>query len=251
LIASDVVGKELGIRTETIPGGLDTNVFYPRSKSDLGTATRTRLNLPQNVPIILHVGRLDSEKNVDRIIQASASVMKQTIAHLLIVGDGRERSALMKLSRSLGIADCVHFAGYLSLKDGLADIYRTANVFVMASEVESQGLVLLEAAASGLPLVALDTTTISEIVHHEVNGYLVKPGDIRALSNAITKIIMDPGMAEVMGIESRRLSLNYDSRHVESMHEQFYTRLIEARKTRKRGKHSSWKRVKVWMGFSE
>jgi glycosyltransferase involved in cell wall biosynthesis len=250
-VASNVVEKKLGLHTETIPGGIDTKVFRPLPALDRGTATRTRLNLSPDVPIILHVGRLDTEKNVNRIIQASVPVIQQTNAHLLIVGDGRERSALMKLGQTLGIADHIHFAGYISMEDGLPEIYRMATVFVMASEVESQGLVLLEAAASGLPLVALDTTTISEIVHDQVNGYLVKVGNIPALSMAISKIINDPEMAREMGSESRKLAQNYDSLHVQELHEQFYTRLIEPRKVRSHSRRLLWKRVKVWMGFNK
>lgn len=250
-IASQVVGSELGVWTETIPNGIDTHLFRPRPKPNHETATRTRLNLPPDVPIILHVGRLDLEKNVDRIIRASAPVIQQTNAHLLIVGDGRERSTLMKLAHMLGIASRIHFPGYISLKDGLPDIYRSATVFVMTSEVESQGLVLLEAAASGLPLVALDTTTISEIVHDQVNGYLVKVGDISALSTAISKIINDPEMAWKMSLESLRLSKSYDSKHVQHLHEQFYTRLTELQKIRSQSKHSSWKRVKVWISLNK
>lgn len=248
--ASTVIGRELGVRAETIPCEIDTDVFHPRPASDRGTALRKRLGLPSGIPIILHVGRLDLEKNVDRILQAAVPVLHQTNAHLLIVGDGRERPALMKLSRSLGIADRVHFPGYISTRDGLPDVYRMADLFVMASEVESQGLVLLEAAASGLPLVAFDTPTISEVVHDQVNGYLVKAGDVPALGRAMTRIIESPKMALAMGMESRTLSQRYDSQLVQSLHEQFYKRLIKRVKTHGRRKSSSWKRAKAWMEFS-
>jgi glycosyltransferase involved in cell wall biosynthesis len=187
---------------------------------------------------------------VDRILQAAALTMRQSDAHLLIVGDGREKSALMKLSQSLGIADRTHFSGYLSAKDGLPDIYRMANLFVMASEIESQGLVLLEAAASGLPLVAVDATSMHEIVQHSVNGYLSKRGDIPSLANAMTTILNNPETAQQMGIESHTLSAKYDIRNVQNMHEQLYEKLIKQHKAGKRTR-SSWKRVKAWMGFSE
>ena len=247
--ASTTISNVTGIHPETIPCGIDTRIFHPPLSSDLETATRARPNLPSNVPFILHVGRLDPEKNVDRILQAAALTMYQSNAHLLIVGDGREKSALMKLSHSLGIADRTHFPGYLSVKDGLPEIYRMATLFVMASEIESQGVVLLEAAASGLPLVAVEATSIPEIVHDGVNGYLSKPGDILALGTAMTKLLNDPGTAKQMGRESHRLAKNYDIQKVQKMHEQFYDKLIKQQKAGHRNQLSSWKRVKVWMGF--
>lgn len=250
-IASKVVGSKMGVPTETIPNGIDARIFHPGPNSDRETAIRTRLNLSPHVPIILHVGRLDFEKNVDRIIKAVVPVIRETNAHLLIVGDGREKSALIKLSQSLGIAGRVHFPGYISIKEGLPDIYRMATLFVLASEVESQGVVLIEAAVSGLPLVAVNSMTIPEIVRDQVNGYLVESGDIPALSQAIDEIIRNPELAMEMGLESRRIAKNYDSDHVLYLHEQFYTRLTGQRQTGKQRKFSSWQRIKVWMGLNK
>lgn len=247
--ASAVVERELGIHTEIIPCGVDTKALHPRRSSDPVSAARTRLGLPSNVPLLLHVGRLDPEKNVDYILQAMTSVFQKTNAHLLIVGDGREKSTLIDLCRSLGIANRVHFAGYISMKDGLPEIYRMADLFVMASEVESQGLVLLEAATSGLPLVAFNTPAIAEIVHHQVNGYLVQSGDISGLGSAIVNIIRDSKMAGIMGRESHKLSKDYDRRRVQYLHEQFYQRLIEQQqcqdKARPQRKVSSKSRLKL------
>lgn len=249
--ASRMISKKTGIHHDMISCGIDMRMFYPPLSPDFETATRTRLNLPPNIPIILHVGRLDPEKNVDRILQAAALAMRQSNAHLLIVGDGREKSALMKLSQSLGIANRTHFSGYLSAKDGLPDIYRMASLFVMASEIESQGLVLLEAAASGLPLVAVDATSIPELVRDGVNGYLSKPGDVRSLAAAMEKLLRDPKIARQMGRESHIFAKQYDLQKVREMHEQLYDKLIKQQKAGKRNQRSSWKRVKAWMGFSK
>lgn len=249
--ASMTVSKTAGIRTETIPCGIDTRMFHPSLFRESEIAARGRLNLPPDVPILLHVGRLDPEKNVDRILQAAALTMRESNAHLLIVGDGREKTALMKLSQSLGIADRTHFSGYLTAREGLPDIYRIAALFVMASEVESQGLVLLEAAASGLPLVAVDATSIAEIVYNGVNGYLVHPGDLHALGTAMTNLLNDPEKARQMGRESRKLAKYYDIQSVQKMHEGLYDRLVRQRDAGKPYPSSSWKRVKSWMGFSD
>jgi glycosyltransferase involved in cell wall biosynthesis len=249
--ASETIFKKTGMHHDMISCGIDMRMFHPPLSPDVEPATRTRLNLPSNIPVILHVGRLDPEKNVDRILQAAALTMRQSEAHLLIVGDGREKSSLMKLSHTLGITDRTHFSGYLSAKDGLPDIYRMANLFVMASEIESQGLVLLEAAASGLPLVAVDATSIHEIVHEGVNGYLAKPGDVHSLANAMTTLLNNPETAQQMGRESYTLAKQYDLQTVCELHEQLYDKLIKGYKAETRTPASSWKRVKTWMGFSK
>lgn len=225
--ASDAVTKMTGVQAKTIHCGINMQIFHPRLSSRLETATRKKLSLPLNVPIILHVGRLDTEKRVDRIVQATALAIRETNAHLLVVGDGREKSALIKLSQSLGIADRVHFPGFLSVRDGLPEVYRIASMFVMASEIESQGIVLLEAAASGLPIVAVDATSISEVVHDGINGYLAQPGDIQALGKAIMRLLRSPKKSRQMGRESLLLAKKYDITHTQKLHEQFYRKLMK------------------------
>ena len=161
-----------GIRPITISNGISLATFHTHLSSDEDTALRKRLHLPAQVPVVLHVGRLDIDKNVERVVQAAAQAMQQTDAHLLIVGDGSQKHTLMKMCETLKIADRVHFPGYLTLREGLPEIYRLASLFVTASEIEVQSLVLLEAIASGLPIVAVRATFVPEIVHDKVNGFL-------------------------------------------------------------------------------
>ena len=184
---------------------MDLDLFHPPLDCNEETATRARLTLPSDIPIILHVGRLDADKCVDRVVIASAKILRETNAYLLIVGDGSQKPALMKLTKSLGIADRVKFAGCISMQDGLPEIYRLANLFVTASEIETQGIVLLEAAASELPIAAVRATCIPEIVHHGVNGYLAKSGDINTLENNMRVLLRNPLKARAMGEAGRVL----------------------------------------------
>ena len=136
-----------------------------------------KYHLDPNLPIILHVGRLDADKRVPVVIRAAAKVMEQVPAQLLVVGDGECRESLMDLSRQLGIDNRSSFPGFVDLNTDLPDLYRLSTVFTTASEIETQGLVLLEAMASGLPIVAVDATCIHEVVKNQINGYLIPPGD--------------------------------------------------------------------------
>ena len=170
-----------GLHADAISYGLDLKTFHP-PHPDERTDTRQKWNLPLHVPLILHVGRLDTDKHVDRVILAAAQAMQHSDAHLLIVGDGRQKRHLMQLCRDLKIEERVHFTGYVSIEQGLPELYRVAHMFVTASEIETQGIVLLEAAASGLPLIAVHATCIAEIVYDGANGYLTNAGDVYAMS---------------------------------------------------------------------
>jgi glycosyltransferase involved in cell wall biosynthesis len=224
---SDIVAERTGIRPQAISFGLDLRAFsasrlYPNCDGIL----RHKLGLPPRVPILLHVGRLDTDKRVDRVLRAAAETMKVTDAHLLLVGDGCEKSALMKLCNSLGIAERVHFPGFIMMGQGLPEIYRLASLFVTASEIETQGIVLLEAAASGLPIVAVRATCIPEIIHHGENGFLSKPGDIPALAHSMTTLIQDSELAKQMGQASYRLAQHHDQQKTMELHEELYRDLI-------------------------
>ena len=135
-----------------------------------------------------------------------------------MVGDGRQKKHLIQLCQDLEIEERVHFTGYVSIQQGLPELYRMATVFVTASEIETQGIVLLEAAASGLPLVAVNATCIPEIVYDDANGYLTKAGDIKAMSMSLTNILNDHQLATCMGKVSRALAEIIPTRkHLTSM----------------------------------
>lgn len=221
------IRKILGRPVSTISNGIDLQTFHPSLSPGEEIATRRRWDLPPDIPIILHVGRLDPDKNADRVIQAAALALAGNLAHLLIVGDGVRKPSLVKLCHSLGIAERVHFTGFVSTEQGLPEIYRTAQLFITASEIETQGLVLLEAAASGLPIVAVRATCIPEIVHHGVNGFLAEPGDLDGLSEGMSNLLKDTHRAALMGKASLSLARQHDNRFTIDAHEKLYYQLVE------------------------
>jgi glycosyltransferase involved in cell wall biosynthesis len=225
-----IIKSKTGIKPETIGYGFDPEVFHPcNSEEGERSALRARLDLPKGSPILLHVGRLDTDKSVDRVIIAATEVIRNTDAHLLVVGDGSQKDALIDLCRSLGIEKHVHFPGYISVEEGLAEIYRMAGLFVTASEIETQGIVLLEAMASGLPIVAVNATCIPEVVHDGHNGYLVKSGDVREMTDAIYRLLNDPALAGWMSREGIRLAKAHGSRAFIDQHERLYRLMSEQR----------------------
>jgi 1,2-diacylglycerol 3-alpha-glucosyltransferase len=251
---SKLVTRRTGLQVNTISSGIDLELFYPAPASDPAIAVRAKWNLPSDAPILLHVGRLDTEKCVERVIQAVVGTLAQTVAHMLIVGDGSQKNHLIKLCHELGIAERVHFTGFISAQAGLPEIYRAASLFVTASEIETQGIVLLEAAASGLPIVAVHATSIPEIVHDGINGYLTESGDIHGMANAMTLLLDGPDKAKLMGRASRVLAEKHEFTDTSDAHEKLYGGLIKhARVKRLLTKHRScncwWKRIRTRAGL--
>jgi glycosyltransferase involved in cell wall biosynthesis len=252
---SSLVAEMTGLPTNTIGYGIDLQSFHPLNADDDESAIRHKWDLPADVPLLLHVGRLDTDKCVDRVIYAAAQGMRGTNAHLLIVGDGTQKPALMKLSESLGISKRVHFPGFISMQDGLPEIYRIAHLFLTASEIETQGIVLLEAAASGLPIVAIRATCIPEIVHHGMNGYLAESGNVNGLSNAISLLLKDHQKAGTMGKVSALLAARHALAHTYHAHETLYDQLVHQMGTQRMlpktsSRYEWWRRLKTWANFS-
>ena len=243
---STFIHQMTGLEATVISCGLDLETFHPPLPSDDDPATRQKWNLPQRGAIILHVGRLDTDKHADRVLLAAAQAIHQTDAHLLVVGDGRQKKHLLQLSRDLGIEARVHFTGYVSIEQGLPQLYRTASMFVTASEIETQGIVLLEAAASGLPLVAVHATCIPEIVYDGVNGYLTKAGDAYAMSRSMIKLLNDPHMAASMGRVSRTLAEGHPNQKTFDEHERMYQQMV-----REQGTQSIPPRVRLYFQWKQ
>lgn len=148
---------------ELWPGGVDTDLFRPCRRS---AEMRFRLTEGKpDSPLLLYVGRLSAEKNLESLrslLQAFPGV------RLALVGDGPQRKSLEKHFAGLP----VFFAGFLH-KEELASAYASSDTFVMPSRTETLGLVVLEAMASGLPVVAARAGGIPETIEDGVNGYLV------------------------------------------------------------------------------
>ncbi len=223
---SRIIKNKTGAKPRTISYGVDLKIFRPHPGTEEKISTRVKFDLPLNVPVILHTGRLDTDKSVKNVILATASVLRESGAHLLVVGDGNQKQSLEELCRSLGIESRVRFTGFISNKKELAEIYRISDLFVTASEIETQGIAILEAAASGLPIVAVKATCIPEIVQHGNNGYLTNPGDLHAMSKSIRKILSESAKASEMKIKSRAIAEKFKSEITFAKHEKLYKQMI-------------------------
>jgi glycosyltransferase involved in cell wall biosynthesis len=205
---SAVVRDELarrGVRTpvDVVPTGVDLERFRPGARA----AARHALGLPPDEPLLLYVGRLDREKSVERVLLAFDHVAGTLPrARLLLVGQGKEGARLRALAATLPSAPRVRFLGARA-HDALPVCYQAADLFLFASETETQGLVLAEAAACGLAAVAVAASGCDEVVHDGATGLLVK-ADPTALAEAAIGLLLDHERRAAMGARARALAVS-------------------------------------------
>jgi len=189
LAPSDFVARRLraqgvGRPIEVLPTGVDLERFRPGSP---GVARRL-LSLDPDESVLLYVGRLDREKNLEFLIDAVARARAPRL-RLLLVGRGTRADVLRRLIAARGLADRAELRGGLP-PDSLPAYYRAADAFVFASTTETQGLAVLEAMACGLPVVAVRASGIEEVVTDGVSGLLV-PEDPAVFASAVDQLLAD------------------------------------------------------------
>ena len=182
--------------------GVDTRLFDPDRRS---AATRRRLGVRDEQVLVLHVGRLAAEKNLDVLADAfgSAAEALGPLAVFAVAGDG---PGATRLYRRLPGARKL---GFLPVND-LADIYASDDLCVIPSRTETCGLVALEAMASGVPVVVADAGGLQESVVHGRTGLLVPPHDARGFAAAIVRLALDGTQRQLMGLAARRFALTRD-----------------------------------------
>jgi colanic acid/amylovoran biosynthesis glycosyltransferase len=139
---------------------------------------------------LLFVGRLVAAKGLPILLEALAALED---AQLQVAGDGPDRKMLEDLARSLGIANRVEFLGYQS-QAKVRELLSKADVFALSSFAEGVPVVLMEAMAAGIPVVATRIAGIPELVRHEENGLIVSPGDSAGVAAAIRDLLDDPDL---------------------------------------------------------
>ena len=200
-------GRDFKVPVAAVSNGVDLSSFKPGRALE---SVREKYKIPSFRPVVLYVGRVDPEKNVGVVLAAFSAVLEKVPeALLVVVGDGIDLPHLKAESKKLNINRHVKFLGRVTGED-LCEVYKLGTVFVTASEVETQGIVLIEAAASGLPLVAVDKGAVNEICIGGVNGFLCQPGDISEMVGAIVKILTNDKLREQFGKKSVELAREHD-----------------------------------------
>jgi len=197
-----------------VSNGVDTSLFHPRPS----------FTHPLS-PTVLHVGRLGYEKRVDVVLRAFARLAPAfPRARLIVAGDGPQAGFLRAQAMRLGVAHRVLFVGHVP-RSRLPVLYRQADLFVTASPIETQGLVVLEAMASGLPAVGVNALALPELIRPGENGILVPAGDDLALSQAMACLLQSQALRQEAGTASRQLALQHNLPSVAERYEAIYLEL--------------------------
>ena len=163
-------------------------------------------------PVVLYVGRVDPEKKVGAVLEAFVQMLnnhkfdKVSKPLFVVIGDGVDRT---RLEAKYGKVEGVKFLGKV-LPPDLYELYKVGSVFATASEIETQGIVLIEAAATGLPLIAVDKGAVSEVCINGKNGYLCNPGAVGEIAEAMTKILTDEKLREKFAQKSVEIAKEHD-----------------------------------------
>lgn len=205
-----------------ISNGIDLERFSVRND---GEGLREKYRLPK-VPILLYVGRLDKEKNVDAVLRALARVPSSVSVHFAIGGKGVEKERLEKLTQALHLEDRVTFLGFIPDED-LPGIYALADCFIIAGGAELQSIVTLEAMATGLPILALNAVALPELVHHGENGFLFDIRDTAGMAGHIQTVFSDTEMRRRMGEKSLEIVREHDIHRVMEKFEALYRGVME------------------------
>ncbi len=189
---------KLTVPSEAISNGVSLEQFFPSFNYD---EMKAAYHIP-DLPLVLHVGRLDQDKGSHLVLESFYQAQQVVPCHLIICGEGNMKEALQQQVRQLGLSSAVTFIGFINHQTELPQIYQMADLFVTASTIETQGIVALEAMASGLPLVVPHAGALPELVKDGVNGYLFEPGNVGAMAKSTLQILQHPDVAEHMGERS-------------------------------------------------
>lgn len=182
--------KDRGVisAVNVVPTGIDTEQFAKGS----GKIFRKKLKISSDAYVAGHVGRLAPEKNLDFLTRAVAQFLKkEPKAHFIVGGAGSSEESIKEIMVQEGVIDRLHLTGMLKGKD-LVNAYHAMDVFVFASQSETQGLVVTEAMSAGVPVVAVDASGIREVVKDSVNGRLLVQENIEDFVSALMWLKKQP-----------------------------------------------------------
>lgn len=201
-------------RVQVVPNAVDTDIFSPGG-SEGGKRPR-----------VLFVGRLAKEKRLGVLIDAAPMILSEyPEAEFEIVGTGIREDSYRSRVESEGLGENFNFERYLELED-LIGAYRRCDVFVMPSDTETQGLVALEAMACGKPVVGADAFGLKDVITHDVDGYLFRPGSSKELAGRVLELFLDGRLRKEMGKRARRKAMKFSSKKIGEKWIKLYSSLL-------------------------
>lgn len=215
--------KSYGVKTkiESLPTGINLNNFKKTQTNNF----RKKNKIGPDDKVLLYVGRVAQEKNIDFLIKSFESISQQKQdVKLIIAGDGPHKKALKLLSKKLGLEKKVIFTGYLH-KEDVVKAYYSSDIFVFASKTDTQGMVILEAAACGLPIVAVKDEAFADILKNKENGFTTGENK-NIFADKIIKLLEEDILYRQMSSASKQIANDFTIEKQTNKLLEFYNKLI-------------------------
>lgn len=196
------------VKNALIAEGFDSHKFHVVhngthvNHQQINTDICNELNIPEDIPVVIHIGRLCKSKGQHLLLQAAANLhqLGQEVVYLIVGKDLEQDGAYLQylkhLAQELGINNSVHFLGH---RADIPQLLTSSDLLVLPSYTEGLPLVVLEAMAAGLPVIATPVGGIPEVVIHQETGLLVPIEDVPALADAMLKLLQNPHVRNEMG----------------------------------------------------
>jgi len=197
-----------------IPNFVDLEEFRPR---DPGAAAGPKT--------LMHISNMRPVKRLQDVVRIFARVLARVPSRLVLVGDGPERATAEREVEALGVGAHVRFLGKV---EDVAQALRSADLYLLPSDVESFGLSALEALATGVPVVGSNTGGLPEVVEHRVSGFLAAPGDVEALAAGALALLADGEKWAAASRAARERAREFDIKKVVPQYEEFYAAVVGA-----------------------
>lgn len=222
--------RMIGVRRPVLvqPTGIDYE-HVRRVDPDVVEALRRKLNLAPDERVLVSVSRLSKEKNINFLLEALATLADDgnPSFRLLLIGDGNERERLVKRAEEMGLGERVDCVGAVAPED-MAAWYHLGDLFVFASRSETQGMVILEAMAAGLPVVAVRSSGIDDVVQQGQTGFKTAE-DRQAWAARVRELLEDDALRSRLADRARELAARHAIDPFAARVHDFYAQLLAAR----------------------
>jgi len=225
-------------QVKVIPNGVNLEPF----SSSIKGVDRTTFGFGSDHIILAYVGRIGPEKNLPFLVRSFCGISQAyEQVRLLMIGDGPERNNLSDLVKSLGIESKVHFTGWINYEE-LPAYLAAADIFVTASVSEVHPLSVIEAMASGLPVLGIQSPGVGDTVQDGATG-LLSTEDMAVFTAKMSRLITDPNLCRQMGEKARQAAKAYDIQSTSRMVLKEYERLVLEGSGKKKGLRASFSRL--------
>jgi len=192
-----------------LPTGVNLKHFEPTKESkNKAVAIRKQYHIPPTAKVLISLSRIGKEKNVDFLVMALKEILKKDEnVRLMMVGGGPHLEGLKELVKKIDLTDYVIFTGYVPEPDKPA-YYQAADIYLYASHHDTQAIVVLEAAASGLPIVTLEDGAFKDVVYDGKNGFSVSPDSLEIFAEKVLELMNNDSLRTKFAKNSRVIAEN-------------------------------------------